>query len=74
MEEKNKCIMLLDDNKKYVIINTLSYNNKNYILLSELNNFENYIIGEIINDEVILVEDENLVGQLIIEFSKLGCK
>ena len=33
--------------------------------------FNNYIIGEILNDEIIQVEDQNLLGQLIIEFSKL---
>ena len=61
----------LDDNKKYAMVNMLTFNEKTYVYLAELDDFNNYIIGEILNDEIIQVEDQNLLGQLIIEFSKL---
>ena len=53
------------------MVNILTFNEKKYVYLTELDDFNNYIIGEILNDEVIQVEDQNLLGQLIIEFSKL---
>ncbi len=71
MKNNKDYILTLDDNKKYAMVNMLTFNEKKYVYLAELDDFNNYIIGEILNDEVIQVEDQNLLGQLIIEFSKL---
>ena len=71
MKNNKDYILTLDDNKKYAMVNMLTFNEKTYVYLAELDNFNNYIIGEILNDEIIQVEDQNLLGQLIIEFSKL---
>lgn len=71
MKNNKDYILTLDDNKKYAMVNMLTFNEKKYVYLAELDDFNNYIIGEILNDEVIEVEDQNLLGQLIIEFSKL---
>ena len=71
MKNNKDYILTLDDNKKYAMVNMLIFNEKKYVYLAELDDFNNYIIGEILNDEVIQVEDQNLLGQLIIEFSKL---
>lgn len=71
MKNNKDYILTLDDNKKYAMVNMLTLNEKKYVYLAELDDFNNYIIGEILNDEVIQIEDQNLLGQLIIEFSKL---
>lgn len=71
MKNNKDYILTLDDNKKYAMVNMLTFNEKTYVYLAELDDFNNYIIGEILNDEIIQVEDQNLLGQLIIEFSKL---
>ena len=72
MKNNKDYILTLDNNKKYVMVNMLTFNEKKYVYLAELDDFNNYIIGEILNDEIIQVEDQNLLGQLIIEFSKLN--
>ena len=72
MKEEKDIILTLDNEKKYTIINTLMFNEKKYVYLVDIDDFKNYIVGEIENDEVIVVEDPNLLGQLIIEFSKLS--
>lgn len=72
MKNNNDYILTLDNNKKYAMVNMLTFNEKKYVYLTELDDFNNYIIGEILNDEIIQVEDQNLLGQLIIEFSKLN--
>lgn len=72
MKNNDDYILTLDDNKKYAMLNMLTFNEKKYVYLTELDDFNNYIIGEILNDEIIQVEDQNLLGQLIIEFSKLN--
>lgn len=71
MSEEKDVIITLDNDKKYTIVNTLMFNEKKYVYLVELEDFKNYIIGEIDNDEVVEVEDQNLLGQLIMEFSKI---
>lgn len=72
MKNNKDYILTLDNNKKYAMVNMLTFNEKKYVYLAELDDFNNYIIGEILNDEIIQVEDQNLLGQLIIEFSKLN--
>lgn len=71
MSDNKDYVITLDNNKKYVLVNMVTYNEKKYAYLSELADFSKYIIGEVINDEIVEVEDKNLIGQLILEFSKL---
>ena len=40
-------IITLDDNKEYALVNTIVYNNKHYVYLIEMDNFENCIFAEI---------------------------
>ena len=56
-------------NKEKDLIVTLD-NNKKYVYLSGLDDYKDFIIGEIENDEITAVSDTNLFGQLIIEFNK----
>ena len=44
---------------------------KKYIYLAELEDYKKFIIGEIENDEITLVSDNELLGQLIMEFDKI---
>ena len=67
--EKNY-ILTLNNDKKYALVNSLKYNDKDYVYLSLLSDYKEYMICEVIGDEVIQVEDENLLGKLIMEFSK----
>ena len=66
-------VVLLDDNKKYVIVEKLNHDNHTYVYLAELGNATNYIIGELENDIITDVEDQKLLKELILKFSaKLG--
>ena len=66
-------VVLLDDNKKYVIVEKLNHDNHTYVYLAELGNATNYIIGELENDIKTDVEDQKLLKELILKFSaKLG--
>ena len=71
MSDNKDYVITLDNNKKYALVNMITYNGKRYAYLSEIDDFAKYIIGEMIDDEIIQVEDNNLLGQLIIEFSKI---
>ena len=62
-------VVLLDDNKKYVIVEKLNHDNHTYVYLAELGNATNYIIGELENDIITDVEDQKLLKELILKFS-----
>lgn len=64
-------IVTLDNNKKYALINSIMFNEKKYIYLAELEDYKKFIIGELENNEITLVNDDELFGQLIIEFAKI---
>ena len=65
-------IITLDNNKKYVLTNTLTLDGKKYVYLLNMDNLADYIIGEVVDDEVIHIDDQNLLGKLILEFAKLS--
>lgn len=69
MNSEKEYIITLN-NKKYVIINMLSYYQKKYVYLTALDDFSDYIIGEILEDKIIEINDHNLLGKLIVEFSR----
>lgn len=71
MSEKKDLIVTLDNNKRYALVNSIIFNEKKYVYLSELEDYKKFIIGEIKNDEITLVNDDKLFGQLIIEFTKI---
>ena len=71
MSAEKDLIVTLDNGKEYAIVYNIMFNEKNYVYLAELEDFKNYIIGELANDEIIHVTDTNLLGQLIMEFAKL---
>ena len=71
MNAEKDLIITLDNEKEYAVVYNLMFNEKNYVYLAELEDFKNYIIGELANDEIIHVTDANLLGQLIMEFAKI---
>lgn len=71
MSEEKNLIITLDNNKKYTLVSSISFNGKKYIYLAELEDYKKFIIGEIENDEITLVDEDELLGQLIIEFDKI---
>ncbi len=71
MNEEKNLIITLDNNKKYALVNSILLNEKKYVYLSELEDYKNIIIGEMENDEITIVDDNELFGQLIIEFNKI---
>lgn len=70
MNKEKDLIVTLDNNKKYVLVSSIMYEGKKYVYLSGLDDYKDFIIGEIKNDEITVVSDTNLFGQLIIEFNK----
>ena len=70
MNKEKDLIVTLDNNKKYVLVSSIMFEGKKYVYLSGLDDYKDFIIGEIENDEIIAVSDTNLFGQLIIEFNK----
>ena len=71
MSEEKNLIVTLDNNKKYALVNSILFNEKKYVYLAELEDYKNIIIGEMENDEITIVDDNELFGQLIIEFNKI---
>lgn len=58
MEEKECNVVTLEDNIEYTEIDTIEYNNKTYIFLSDLENPENFCIRKLINEN----NQEYLIG------------
>lgn len=71
MNEEKNLIITLDNNKKYALVNSILFNEKKYVYLAELEDYKNIIIGEMENDEITIVDDNELFGQLIMEFNKI---
>ena len=70
MNKEKDLIVTLGNNKKYVFFSSIMFEGKKYVYLSGLDDYKDFIIGEIENDEITVVSDTNLFGQLIIEFNK----
>jgi hypothetical protein len=71
MKEEKNLIVTLDNNKKYALVNSILFNEKKYVYLAELEDYKNIIIGEMENEEITVVDDNELFGQLIMEFNKI---
>lgn len=65
-------ILTLDNEKRYVLTKTVLFETKKYVFLVELENPTDFIIGELVDDEIIEVEDLELVGRLVLEFAKIA--
>ena len=60
-------IILLDDNKEYVVASKIEYKGRNYIYILEINNPKNYKFAEIGEDDISVIEssEKALLNELI---------
>ncbi len=70
MNKEKDLVITLDNNKKYVKVSSATLNGKNYIYLADILDYKNIVIGELVNDEIKVVNDTELLGQLLVEFDK----
>lgn len=62
-------ILTLNDNNKYVVVKSKSYNNENFIYLIQENDYTNVMFCKLTSDNQLEeVIDPNLIEKLIIEF------
>ena len=66
MNNRINKIFVLDDNKKYLVINQAMYKNESYLLLNEVNEEEN----EILTDVMIVREVAEPDGAMSVEIVK----
>ena len=77
MEELD--ILTLEDGKDYVIAKTLTYNNRNFLLLVEVDKDENLLNNKLVvekindggEDYLEIIEDEKLYGIVSSKFAKM---
>ena len=72
MKNNDNYIVTLDNNKRYVLINTINYKEKDYIYLANIDEPRDIIIGEVINDEIKVIEDGKLLIEVMKEFKKVN--
>lgn len=59
-------ILTLDDNKKYSVVYSTEYNNKNYVYLIDQDDYTNTMFCEFDNDKGLEeVTDSNIVEELL---------
>lgn len=60
-----KDVLTLSDKNRYVITSKVNYENKEYVLLIDINNNENIKFCYIDNDEIIEINNKDLVTKLL---------
>lgn len=55
-----------------MLTKTVLFETKKYVFLSGLENHTDFIIGELVDDEIIEVEDLEFIGRLVLEFAKVA--
>lgn len=59
-------ILTLDDNKKYSVVYSTTYNNKNYVYLIDQDDYTNTMFCEFDNDKGLEeVTDSNIIEELL---------
>lgn len=59
-------VLTLSDNKKYVVVKKLLYQNKKYLYLIEVNNQYHQILCKLNDTKIKLITDENEIKQIIL--------
>ena len=70
MNNEKDYVVTLDNDKKYIVVDSINYDNKIYLYLTEMDDKNKYMIGELDNEDLIEIEDKNLLGKLLLEFAK----
>ncbi len=65
-----KDIITLDDNCEYVVSSKAEYGNKQYFILTNINNNEDIKICYLDDDDMVLVTDNNTFSKLLPLFYK----
>ena len=62
----------LEDNLEYVLVDKVFYNSKEYLLLSEVDNYENICIRELRDDGLYTFDEEDFskILQLFVDKNK----
>lgn len=64
-------ILTLDDNKKYSVVFSTEYNNKNYVYLIDQDDYTNTMFCEFDNDKGLEeVTDQEIIEQLMTKFNE----
>ena len=76
MKIENNDVLTLEDNKEYVVVSNIIYENKKYYYLMELNNLQNVLFCYEDNGDLVEVNDEKLLEKLLVKFyvTKLNIK
>lgn len=59
MENRINKIIILENNKKYIVINQAIYKNQSYLLVNEINDAEDELL-----EEVLILKEEMVDGDL----------
>ena len=70
MKQDKDYIITLDNDKKYVVVDSLNFQDKTYLYLAEYNDQTKYMVGELDNEDLVEVQDKKLLGKLLLEFAK----
>ncbi len=62
--------VILDDNKKYCIINEIIYNNIKYLYLTNIENIDDFTIRKEINNEFVGLDNEEEFNKVVDIFIK----
>lgn len=60
-----KDILTLSDGNEYVIVSKITYENKIYLYLVDINNHNNIKICYLDNNEIVIVKDNNLIIKIM---------
>lgn len=59
MENRINKIIVLENNKKYIVVNQAIYKNESYLLVNEINDKEDELL-----EEVLILQEEMVDGEL----------
>ena len=65
MTIEKKDILTLEDNKEYVVVSKVLYENTNYFYIVDIDNIENFKFVKIENDDLLEIKDKDLATKLI---------
>ena len=70
MKQDKDYLITLDNDKKYVVVDSLNYKDKTYLYLAEYNDKTKYMVGQLDNEDLIEVKNKRLLDKLLLEFVK----
>ncbi len=63
-------LLLLSNDKEYVVVSSIAYQNNNYVYLLDTETYKDYKLCLFEDDVLKIVDDENLLKVLITKFNK----